>query len=154
MSSAIAARLALGDDMALAVSHAHHYMHHQVVYQPEASGSRLRPADLYDLFLDLLAQHHTTAHDVRWYADQMHISSRYLSQITALASGHSPKQVIDDYLIQKAKVLLSGSRLSIQETAYRLGFPSQAQFCRVFKGVEGETPTKYRKKDPLPGPPP
>ncbi|MCR5394931.1 MAG: bifunctional hydroxymethylpyrimidine kinase/phosphomethylpyrimidine kinase [Bacteroidales bacterium] len=145
LSSAIAARLALGDDMEQAVSRAHEYMHHQVVYQPDATPRRLRPADLYDSFLDLLAQHHTVAHEVQWYADRMHISTRYLAQITALASGHTPKQVIDDYLVQKAKVLLTGSGLSIQETAYHLGFSSQAQFSRLFSHIEGQTPSQYRK---------
>lgn len=145
MSSAIATRLAMGDDVPTAVENAHRYMHNQVIFSQSADAERSRPADLYNRFLDIIAQDYTMAHDVLHYASKLSISSRYLSRITAQMSAQTPKQIIDDYLIIKAKVLLDSSALSVQEISNRLGFASQAQFCRLFTHVAGIPPTKYRK---------
>jgi len=57
---------------------------------------------------------------------------------------------IDNYLlnkrINKAKELLRFSQLSIEEISKECGFYDQNYFSRVFKKVEGESPTKYRKE--------
>lgn len=145
MSSAIATRLAMGDDVPTAVRRAHDYMHNQVIYSSANAGDRLRPADLYDQFLDLVSQHYATAHNVQFYADQLNISTRYLSKITANVSAQTPKQIVDDYLLHEAKVLLNSTRLTVQEISIKLGFQNQAHFSRFFRVIEGQTPSEYRK---------
>ena len=147
MSSAIATRLAMGDNVPTAVRRAHDYMHNQVVYSADESVQQQRPADLYDQLMSLIAQHYTTAHDVTFYAEQLNITPRYLSIITNKVSGKSPKQIIDDYLLQEAKVLLTTTRLSVQEVSNKLGYSSQALFSKFFKGSEGITPSSYRTRE-------
>lgn len=144
MSSAVATRLAMGDDVPTAVHRAHDYMHNQVIFSSANAGDRLRPADLYDQFLDLVSQYYATAHNVQFYADRLNISTRYLSKITANVSAQTPKQVIDGYLMHEAKVLLESTRLTVQEISIKLGFMTQAHFCRFFRAIEGRTPTDYR----------
>lgn len=143
LSTAIAARLSMGDNVEQAVAHAHSYLHSQVVY---ASSPRLslQPHSLYDRFMSLLSGSYATAHDVSHYASALHITTRYLSQITNTVSGRAPKQIIDDFLTQKSEQLLSNTSLSIQQISNQLGFSSQIAFAKFFKARKGCSPTTYR----------
>lgn len=144
LSTAIAARLAQKDDIPTAVNHAHNYMHSQVVYA-SARPKSLQPHNLYNQFMTLLSQHYTTAHDVSFYAVQLNISTRYLSQITSTVCGRSPKQIIDDYLIQECEQLLATTSLTIQQISLQLGFASQIAFTKFFRSRKKCSPTDYRK---------
>lgn len=146
LSSAIATRLALGDDMATAISRAHDYMHSQVVYAVEGKGQGHRPADLYNDFMTLIAAHYRTAHDVAFYADRLAITPRYLSRITTQVVDKTPKRVIDDYLMKEAAGLLTASRLTIGEVSAKLGFSSPAMFSTFFSSREGHSPNEYRNE--------
>lgn len=144
LSTAIATRLAFGDDVSTAVNNAHAYIHSQVVYAVEPSERSLRPADIYNQFVSYLASHYSEAHNVAFYADKLNISQRYLSRITAVVASKTPKQVIDGYLIQEAQQLLANSRLTIQEISLRLGFTSQSMFSRFFHKQTGTSPITFR----------
>lgn len=143
LSSAVATRLALGDDVKTAISNAHSYIHSQVVYAV-ADSQKMRPADIYNQFMSLIAAHYHEAHDVAYYASHLCISTRYLSQITNRMVNKSPKMVIDSYIMQEACKLLHTSRLTMQEISNRLGFTSQAMFSKFFKKNEGHSPSEHR----------
>lgn len=144
LTAAIATRLAFGDDMTTAITKAHDYIHSQVVYAISPDAKHLRPSDIYNQLLSLIAQNYKSAHDVTFYAEKLAISTRYLSQLTNKYVGKSPKQVIADYLIQEAKILLETSRLTIQEISLRLGFPNQSAFSKFFSSQIGKSPSQYR----------
>lgn len=143
LSTAIAARLAQADEVPVAISNAHNYMHSQVVYASSQSTS-LQPRILYNQFLSLLSQHYASAHDVTFYATRLSISTRYLSQITSDVCGRSPKQIIDDYLLHQCEQLLAVTSLTIQQVSFQLGFSSQIAFAKFFKAKKGCSPTTYR----------
>lgn len=143
LSTAVATRLAYGDDVAGAISHAHSYLHSQVVYT-SAHPSSLQPHNLYNRFMSLLSDNYSTSHSVAYYAKQLSISTRYLSHITNTVSGSSPKQVIDSYLLQKGEQLLASTTLTIQQVSDLLGFSSQATFAKFFQAKKNLTPTAYR----------
>lgn len=145
LSAAITTRLGMGDDVPTAVRNAHDFIHSQVVYaKPDEAGGRA--IDLYNSFVSLVAGHFKTAHDVAFYADRLCITTRYLSQVTDRIVGKSPKQIIADYLMSEAKAYLDTSRLGMQEIADRLGFSSQALFCKFFKAQQGTSPSNYRSR--------
>lgn len=145
LSTAIATRLAFGDDIPSAITNAHAYIHSQVVYAINPEEHVTRAADIYDQMMSLVAAHYETAHEVAFYADRLAITPRYLSQVTNKAVGKTPKQVIDTYIIKQAEQLLSTSRLTIQEISQRLGFSSQAMFSRFFHNQTGISPSVFRK---------
>lgn len=152
LSSAIATRLALGDDVPEAVRRAHDYLHRQVVYAVSppfshklGSGMGQRPAEHYNRLLSLVAAHHRTAHDVAFYADQLAITTRYLSQVTNAAVGKSPKQVIAEYILHEAETLLRTTSLTIKEVSTRLGFSSQVQFGKFVQKLRHCSPTELRR---------
>lgn len=144
LSTAIVARMAMGDDVATAVANAHNYIHSQVVYAA-AKPQSLQPHNLYNRFMDLLSDHYSEAHNVAFYANQLAITTRYLSQITNTVCGRSPKQIIDDYLVRKCEQLLSTTTLTVQQIAIDLGFSSQIAFAKFFKTKTGKTPTSHRQ---------
>lgn len=146
MSSAIATCLAMGDILPVAIRHAHAYLHSQVVYALSPREERgQRPADIYNAFMSLIAREYSSHHDVSFYASQLAISQQYLSRVTAKTVGKTPKEIIDEYLVHEAVLLLTTSRLTIQEVSQKLGFSSQATFCRFYKAQTGETPSEGRK---------
>lgn len=149
LSTAIAARLAQDNNVPAAVGNAHNYIHSQVVYASSQPKS-LQPHNLYNQFMTLLSQHYKTAHDVAYYAAQLTISTRYLSQIVNTVCGRSPKQVIDEYLLQECEQLLSTTSLTIQQISQQLGFTSQIAFAKFFKAKKGLAPTAYREGRYLP----
>lgn len=145
LSTAIAMRLSLGDDVLEAVGNAHNYIHCQVVYKAPRHAS-VQPNAIYDRFMTLLADNYSTAHDVTFYADALNISTRYLAQITGNISGRSPKQIIDGYLLHESERLLNTTSFSIQQIANQLGFTTQVSFAKFFKSKKGCSPTFYRVK--------
>lgn len=47
--------------------------------------------------------------------------------------------------IERAKVLLKGTELSVREISEQLGFFSRNYFSRVFQEVTGKTPMEFRE---------
>lgn len=154
LSTAIALRLAMGDSVAKAVSNAHDYLHTQIVYstQRESTGSlSVKQTDtkgtgafIYNRFMTLLTNNYATSHEVTFYASELCISTRYLSQITGSVCNRSPKQIIDEYITQQAEQLLRNTPLTIQQIAIELGFVSQVAFTKFFRNKKGCPPKQYR----------
>ena len=145
LSAAITTRLGMGDDVPTAIRNAHEYVHSRVVYAVSDEKQSLRAKDIYNEFISIVAEFYQKEHRVAFYADKLNITTRYLSQVTDKTVGISPKQVISNYLINEAKMLLDNSRLTIQEISDKLGFSSQTMFCKFFKAQEKHTPTEYRR---------
>ena len=146
LSSAIATRLAFGDDIMTAIDKAHDYMHKQVVYAVSEKIQHSRKTVVYNKFMSLVSENYHKSHDVSFYADKLCVSTRYLSQVTNDIVGISPKQIISDYIIKESKILLESTNYSIQEISIRLGFSSQSAFTSFFIKNEKETPSAFRLK--------
>ena len=135
----------MGDDVPTAIRNAHDFIHSQVVYAKKDETAH-RAIDLYNAFVSLVAEQYREAHDVRFYADKLCITTRYLSQITDNIVDKSPKQIIADYLMSEAKSYLDTTRLTVQQIADKLGFSSGALFCKFFKTQADSSPTEYRSR--------
>lgn len=145
LSTAVATRLGMGDGVPDAVRNAHEFVHSRIVYSVGGDGKRLRPADIYNAFMNHLSNNYQRAHDVAFYANRLCITPRYLSRITNESVSKSPKQVIADYLMGEARQMLENSRLSVKEVSDGLGFQAVSVFCKFFKQQEGCTPGEYRR---------
>lgn len=80
---------------------------------------------------------------ISWIADELSITSRYLSDSLKVETGKSAKDLIQLFLIDEAKNLLLEPEASISETAYKLGFEYPQYFSRLFKQKEGISPKEY-----------
>jgi len=56
----------------------------------------------------------------------------------------TPIQYINHFRISRSKDLLQYTSLSVNEISYEVGIESPYYFCRLFKKVEGLTPTEFR----------
>lgn len=142
LSAAITTRLGMNDDVLTALDNAHEYMHSQVVYAQKREG--FRPVDIYNQFVTLITEHYAEAHDVRFYADRLAITPRYLTRVTNQISGDTPKDIINKYLTARANVMLKTTRLTLQEVADSLGFKSQARLTEFIKKSTGKSPGEFR----------
>lgn len=82
---------------------------------------------------------------VSYFADQIALSSNYLSDLLKKETGYSAKDHINNFIVDKAKTLLLSSTDSISGIAYTLGFNYPHYFSRLFKNKTGLTPQKYRQ---------
>jgi AraC-like DNA-binding protein len=81
----------------------------------------------------------------QWVADELLLSSSYLSSMLKSLTGQSTQQHIHNKLIEKAKEQLSTTQLSISEIAYVLGFKRPASFTKLFKNKTDMSPLEFRK---------
>lgn len=144
LSSAIATRLAMGDDIMSALSSAHKYLRCQVVYSVSSTSHSLRQMELYNRFMEKVTTHCRKSHDISFYASQLNITPRYLSEITRYITGNSPKHLIADYLIKEIETSLISTDKTIQEISIDFGFPSQAALAKFFKTYRGISPSEFR----------
>ena len=82
---------------------------------------------------------------VQHLADQLHLSSHYLSDMLRSLTGLNAQQHIHQKLIEIAKGKLSATTLSVSEVAYQLGFEHPQSFSALFKTKTGLTPLAFRR---------
>lgn len=72
------------------------------------------------------------------------ITPQYLCRIFKKYTNLRPFQYITMKRIQKAKILLSDNKLSVNEIARLVGFNDCSYFCSIFKKNEMMSPTEFR----------
>ena len=82
---------------------------------------------------------------VKYCAEQVNLSSNYLSDLLKKETGKNTQEHIHFHLIERAKNLLLASNVSISEIAYDLGFEYPQSFGSLFKKKVGMSPNKYRQ---------
>lgn len=81
---------------------------------------------------------------VQYFADMLAVSPAYLSDMLRSLTGQNTQQHIHHRLIEKAKQLLLTTSLSINETAFQLGFEYPQYFSRLFKSETGMSAAAFR----------
>ena len=81
---------------------------------------------------------------VQYFANQLNVSSNYLSDMLRTLTGQSTQQHIHNKLIEKAKEALTLTNLSVSEIAYQLGFEHPQSFSKLFKSKTNVSPLEYR----------
>ncbi|WP_223649077.1 helix-turn-helix domain-containing protein [Hymenobacter psoromatis] len=82
---------------------------------------------------------------VQHFADALHVSPAYLGDMLRTLTGQNTQQHIHQALIERAKQLLLSTSLTINETAFQLGFEYPQYFTRLFKSKTGRTPAAFRR---------
>ncbi len=73
------------------------------------------------------------------------ISRSWLFRCFKALTNTSPKEYLTAYRIERAKILLQNSALSIRQISYSTGFQDELYFSKVFKKITGKSPSEYRK---------
>ena len=107
-----------------------------------------RSAKLYTQFCNLVVKHYRENRNVNFYADLMGYDARYFSKVfRQFSGGHSPLEWIQQYVATQAKLIMDAHpEQTVKQTAFQLGFPTTANFCRYFKHATGIYPQEYKKR--------
>ena len=104
-----------------------------------------RNRSIFNTFCNLLAANYREQHEVAFYAEKAHLTTRHFSVIIKDMIGISASDYIEQYLATQAKNLLSTRPdLSVQQISYHLGYADSPSFCRFFKRHTGITPNEFR----------
>jgi AraC family transcriptional activator of pobA len=82
---------------------------------------------------------------VQYLADQLNVSSHYLSDMLRTLTGQNAQQHIHQKLIEKAKEALATSTLSVAQIAFQLGFEHPQSFNKLFKKKTSQSPLEFRQ---------
>lgn len=121
----------------------HEYLQRNPDQHPDEVKS-YRVRELFNQFMMLMERDYKISRDVNYYAEQMHITSKYLTNIVRQVTHHTPKAIIDQYVILQLKMQLKRSSQSIKEMAWEYHFADTSFFCRYFKKHTGITPQQIR----------
>ena len=122
----------------------HEYLQRNPQNRPDDEVKSYRVRELFNRFMMLMERDYKLSRDVNYYADLMHITSKYLTNIVRQVTGHTPKTIIDQYVILQLKMQLQRSSQSIKEIAWEYHFTDVSFFCRYFKKHTGKTPQQVK----------
>ena len=124
----------------------HEYLQRNPQNRPDDEVKSYRVRELFNRFMMLMERDYKLSRDVNYYAEKMSITSKYLTNIVRQVTGHTPKTIIDQYVILQLKMQLHRSSQSIKEIAWEYHFTDVSFFCRYFKKHTGVTPQQVREK--------
>jgi AraC-like DNA-binding protein len=90
----------------------------------------------------------TQTRSVEDYAEAIGCSAKSLRRACIMASGSSPKALIEQRLILEAKRLLAHTGLTVEAIATKVGFSEPTNFVKFFRRHGGMRPLDFRAKFP------
>lgn len=118
------------------------YMEGRPDMQPPVS----RRSDVFQNFMLSLTRNFRRERGARFYAEEQHISTRYMCALIKEESGTSVSEWVAEYVIAHSRQLLAYSNKSVKQIAQELNFPDQSFFGKYFKQHTGLSPKEFRKR--------
>ena len=114
-------------------------------HQAERSDMALKKQNL-DPIRDYLDTHYTEKISLDVLANQFFISKFYLTRVFKEQYGVSINTYVQNLRITKAKQMLRFTDKRLEDIGYQCGLGAPHYFSRIFKKVEGITPSEFREK--------
>lgn len=110
-----------------------------------------RSGEIFRKFRKLLISNYNYRlhHDIGFYADELNISTTYLSRIVKQTTGNTVRFLISELLCADARRMLVCTDLDIKEIASQLGFSDQSVFGKFFVKKTRLSPLKFRLQKEL-----
>jgi AraC family transcriptional activator of pobA len=103
-----------------------------------------RKQDLVVRFGNLMNLYFKEQRSVKYYAEQLSITPKYLTEVVNEVTGKSAGELIDEKVVQEVKFLLNNSQYTIGQIADTLHFSDQSFLRKFFKRISGVSPSEYR----------
>lgn len=107
-----------------------------------------RKAEIAYRFKKLVTTELRTFKKVTDFADQLHISPKYLIESVSEVTGKSPKAIINERLLSEIKTMLRYTDQPIADIARAYNFTDQAHFANFVKQNTSFTPLEVRQSRP------
>ncbi len=98
---------------------------------------------VFENFIKLLEIHADKHRDVKFYANELNVTPKYLSAVSHVYTGKSAISSIEDFVINKIKSIMGERAYSIRQICKLMNFNSQSFFGRYFKRITGMSPREY-----------
>jgi AraC family transcriptional activator of pobA len=130
----------------LLLSYSKRFYNRQFITRKSASNDLLAKAEeLMDNYFQVELALLKGLPSVQEIADELNVSTHYLSDMLRSLTGQNTQQHIHKRLIDKAKELLSTTNRSVAEIAYQLGFEHPQSFNKLFKSKTKVSPMEFRQ---------
>lgn len=100
---------------------------------------------LFKKFIELVTNSKIKKRSVGEYADELCVSSKYLTVVCKNVSGKTASYWINEYVMEDIKRQLRNSDMTISEIVDTMGFPSISFFGKYVRKHLGVSPREYRK---------
>ena len=114
--------------------------------QESESKKQTRADSIFTQFIRLVELNFRKERRVGWYAEQLCITPKYLSETVKNVSNRTPNEWIDSYVSLELRVLLKSTTKSIKEISDDMNFPNQSFLGKFFREHVGVSPSAYRKR--------
>lgn len=114
---------------------------YEKLFEP-AGGQNIRADSLSDRFFRLLAVHYRQHRTVRFYADELHLTPKYLSTAIKRVTGRPILDWIHEAILIDAKMLLRTTDMTVQQISDQLNFSSPSAFVQFVRKHTGTTPRR------------
>tara|TARA_R110002153_G_scaffold7064_3_gene31946 strand:+ start:6055 stop:6897 length:843 start_codon:yes stop_codon:yes gene_type:complete len=121
-------------------------MWHTFANEYERRKRTLQSGSLYERFVHLVQENCMTEREVRYYANTLSVTPKYLNFVSKQNSGVTASEWIQRYTKERIILLLQNENLNIAEIADKMIFSSRSFFTRYVKKVLGVTPSEYRNR--------
>jgi AraC family transcriptional activator of pobA len=108
-------------------------------------GLHSRSDKIFTQFIKLVEAHYKDHRRVGWYAYELGITPKYLSETVKQVSCRTPNEWIDSYVTMELRVQLRNTTKSVKEIAEQMHFPNQSFLGKYFKEHVGMSPSDYRR---------
>ena len=120
----------------------HLIVSHQKVAEKRTPNSNTA---IFERFLKGVEEHYRKEHSVKFYADTLCLTPKYLSSVIYETSGKHASDWIHDHLVLEAKALLKSTNMNLKNISELLYFCTPSHFGRFFKRYAGYTPNEYKR---------
>lgn len=100
---------------------------------------------LVNHFSILIHKHCREYTHVQFYADQLHLTARKLTDLCLATTGKTAKSMILSVLVQQAVRYIKHTNLSISQISYEMGFNDESNFRSFVKKQTGSIPLALRQ---------
>lgn len=95
-------------------------------------------------FLNLLEQNAPRPRFIEYYASELCITAKHLSEVCKKVTGRTALQWITDYIVRDVRYYLLYTDLSVKEIVFALKFPNASFFGKYVRTHFGMSPTEFR----------
>lgn len=98
-------------------------------------------------FIELVSRYFKEEKELKFYADKLFISVKYLSNCVRDVTHLPPTRFLSEALVNEAKELLLNTDLPVYGIGEELRFSDQYAFGKFFKKHTGQSPLNFRKQN-------
>lgn len=104
-----------------------------------------RKTDLVSQLITMLSSGKTKQYrEVAYYANELNVTPKYLSNVVKRQTGHSVSELIDQHTMPLLIKYLKNSKLSLSQISDEFHFTSLSYFSRYVLKQLGKSPSEYR----------